>query len=130
MRTQIDDILTLLALTIIADKKVIDQEVDTFLQIPPQITNDLGLDNSISQSKLLAWIYANQARVKTMLSSPEFDDILIGIFKRTQAVPNKQAILNKMTKIAAADNEIHVSEQALIILAARYWCLPIPNFAA
>lgn len=130
MANEIDDILTLLALTILADKKVVEQEIDTFLRIAPEITKGLGLKKPMSQSKLMAWLYTNQAQIKPMLASPEFAKILIGLFTRTQNIPNKQAILNKMTEIAAADNEVHVSEKALIVLAAHHWNVSVPRFVA
>ena len=130
MANQIDDILTLLALTILADKKVVNQEVDSFLQIAPQITNGLGAKKPMSQPNLLAWLYTHQARIKKMFSSPNFDQILIGLFTRTQSIPNKQAVLNKMNEISTADDEFHVSEKALIVLAARHWNLETPRFAA
>lgn len=117
----LDDILTLLAVSIIADKQIYACEVEAFIEIATTIEAELGYPSTLSQTKLMAWFYRNNGRLKSMMSMPDFGEQLNGILDRLSALPNKAPILSRMHYIACSDQDLHVSEKALLTLAARHW---------
>lgn len=125
----IDDLLTLLALTILADKRVFSQEVEAFLEAARTLQADLDMEANLTNASLLAWFENNRDSLKLTLTHPEFENRVNALFMRVSILPNKQPILERMLSIAASDDEIHVSEQALIILAAKHWNVETPKWS-
>lgn len=121
MPNPLNSVLNLIAATILADKRIYASEVETFLRE----TNTLGLirelDPNITEMQLLQWYEFNKDAIESNLSTPYFKDWLYSILEQLSSVEHKETILSVMKKIAKADNEVHVSEQALITLTERYW---------
>lgn len=118
---ELEDLLTLLAMMIVADKKVLSEEIEVFMGTACSLEKELGLVPSLTTAKLLAWFHVNADKLRSLLSKAEFERELNSLFARLSSIPNKQPILDRMLEISAADDEFHVSEEALMVLAARYW---------
>ena len=123
-----NDILTLLALEVIADKRVLTDEVDTFVDTARHLQEIMNIDPVLSDETLFAWLESNYQNLQNIVSGSDFDRKLQDLFSRLEALPNKAAVLKGMARISIADGEVHVSEQALIILAARHWGINVPAF--
>jgi tellurite resistance protein len=122
MTNDLKDILSLIAATVFADKRVFASEIDVFIQATSKLKIVRRLDPKISEAKLLVWYETNKDEIRLKLGTPYFKDWFYEILERLKDVPDKELILEVMRKISHADGNIHVSERALIALSERYWC--------
>lgn len=123
MSNPLDSVLNLIAATILADKRVYASEVDVFIKQSSRLKLIRRLDPKISEAKLLSWYELNKDSINDRLSTPYFKDWFYATLDQIAELPDKQTILDVMRKVSAADDDIHVSERALITLAERYWKL-------
>ena len=125
---ELHDLLSLLAATIFADKRVFATEIETFLKMAEMIRKIRKTDEALSEAKLLSWFDANVDSIRNKLQTPDFEPWFYGCLDRLSGLSDKQAVIDIMLKIAIADDEFHISEQALIVLIANYWNLKLPAF--
>lgn len=123
MQTELHTILSLIAATIFADKRVHASEIETFIKATSKLRIIKKLDPKMTQARLLDWFEANKDDIRDNITTPYFKDWLYKILDRLAETPDKDAILNVMHRISIADDQIHVSERALITLTARHWGL-------
>ena len=121
--SEFDDILTLLSLSIFADKKVYAVEIKTLVQAATKIPLINGSQEFLSEAKVLSWyeIHKDEIREKMDLPRSEFDAWLIPILTRVKGTSDKETLSHLMEMIAVADGEVHVSERALIKLIDQNW---------
>ncbi len=116
-----NDIFTLLALTVFADKRVFSEEVETFVRVAKNLQPELGIEPKLSEPRLLLWFENNRDTINAFLHAPNFESQLKALLGRLAVLPDKRPILKAMVVIAKADKDLHVSEKALIALARRAW---------
>lgn len=118
----INNVLTILALTVFADKRVFADEINSFINSARNLESLTDKDQSISPPKLLAWFEVNRDELKArMQHGKSFEMWLNNLLDALSDHPDRHAILNRMIKISKADGEVHVSEKALLALTARRW---------
>lgn len=120
---ELNDLLSLLAATIFADKRVFAEEIETFMGVANRLVDARETETNLSEADLLGWFEANKDRVRASITAPEFETWLKQCLARLDHIDDKHVVLNIMTDIANADSEFHVSEKALIVLTSRYWDL-------
>lgn len=118
---QLDHLLGLLVATIFADNKVFASEIDCFVKTAMNLPIIYVLDPQISEKALLEWYETHKDDIHKQMSGPYLKDWIFQTFEGLSDIPNKQPILRAMRKIAAADQNIHISERSLMTLAARHW---------
>lgn len=124
-RDILDDILRLLVATIFADKRIFASEIDAFLSsaiILPAISQS---KRNFSEAKLLAWYEIHKDTIRDKITTPYFKDWFYELLDKLSHLEDKKSILRAMKDISIADGEVHVSERALITLAARYWSVEL-----
>jgi len=121
MKSDLKDILSLIAATVFADKRVFASEIDVFIKATSKLKIVNHLAPKISEAKLLAWYEMNKDEIRQKLETPYFNDWLYDVLERLKDLPDKSEILETMRKISIADGDIHVSERALMALSERYW---------
>jgi len=120
---ELHDLLSLLAATIFADKRVFAQEIETFLKAAEDIREIRNTNETVSEAKLLSWFDANADNIRNKLQTPEFESWFYACLDRLGELDDKQALMSIMQDIAKADDDFHISEKALIVLTASYWNL-------
>ncbi len=118
-----DDLLTLLATMIFADKRVFAKEIEAFVDMAQRLHVGSERSKPVTRSTLLLWFEANKATLCNIHEHPDFENWLNEHLDRLKDYPGKSALLKMMNDIAASDGEVHVSETALCVLAARRWKL-------
>jgi uncharacterized tellurite resistance protein B-like protein len=118
---QLNDILSLLAATIFADGRVFSSEIETFLKAANTLTTLRKIEPKLSEAKLLAWYEMNKEDIREKITTPYFKDWFYVVVENLSDVEDKGSILSVMKDISQADGEVHVSERALVTLAARHW---------
>ena len=121
MPNPLNSVLNLIAAAIMADKRVFAREVEVFVQEASQLEIVQRLDPEMSEAKLLKWYELYKDAIEANLKTPYFKDWYYSLLEQISALPDKEQMLEVMRKISAADDEIHVSERALVRLAERYW---------
>lgn len=121
--SEFDDVLTLLSLSIFADKKVYASEIDTLVKAATRISLINGSPITLSEAKVLAWFETHKGDIQRKMDLPrsEFDSWLIPILKRVKVNSDRETLTHLMEMIAISDGEVHVSERALINLVKANW---------
>ncbi len=118
---ELGDVLTLLAVTIVADKKVVSEEVQAFLTCAQRLQLAMDLKPVLTHARLMAWIELNQEWISHITKPEYYERSLETVFDRLSHLNNKESILEAMMAISEADNEVHANEHALMVMAARHW---------
>ena len=116
-----NDILSLIAATIFADKRIYASEVETFLSASSKLKVLQDSKPALSEARLLAWYELNKDDIRQKITTPYFKDWFYHLLEQLSDVDDKQSILDVMHDISRADGSVHVSERALITLAKRFW---------
>lgn len=123
MAIELKNILTLIAATIFADKRIYDSEVDVFIKATGKLKAVNKLDSQISEDQLLSWYEQNKDDIRQKLGTPTFKDWFYNLLEQFRYVPekDKESIVEVMRKISIADGNVHESEKTLTALTERYW---------
>jgi len=65
---QVEAVLKLIALSIVADKRVLSEEITTFVESADVIQHNIQSDIVISEAKLLLWFELNRAELQSKMS--------------------------------------------------------------
>lgn len=114
-RRDIEAVLTLFALDIVVDRKVLREEIETFMASADELSHACGTKERLSQTRLLYWFELNREAfiAMTKLEKPDFHEKIDALFMEARKFPNRFLVLTIMNKISRADGRIHASERAL-----------------
>ena len=120
---EFEDILTVLAVGIFADKKIISTEMQVFIRSVSSVqlsTLDL---NRVSGARALSWFEMNKDFIREKFDGPrpEFDAWLIPILERISQHVDKDEFKKLLNEIFLADDELHISESAMTVLVNMVW---------
>ncbi len=118
-----NNVLDLLGLAVVADERVFAEEVFAFVKI------GLALGAGLSEARLHEWFSNNRSSLRARLNDRDFAQWLPTCLDKVANQYEPITILNHLRDIAASDQDIHVSETALIVLAARHWGLDLPELS-
>lgn len=119
---EVNGVLTLIVLSIFADKRVLSSEITTFIKSAAIINKKVRSDSPITEAKLLAWFENNRIilRDKTRLGPVGFEHWFATVLADISDFKDKRFIMDMIEKIAQADGEVHISEKALLALVDRH----------
>ena len=117
-------ILKLLGLIIVADGRVLKEEVDTYLDVVAELR--CVIDPSIVLTRRMArdWFYLNKKDLEDVINSLAYDTELLATLKEIKSLPHKLDIITGMVRIAVSDNDYHKIERSLIKKTILYWNIP------
>ena len=121
-----EDILTLLTMIIVADKRVYKEEVDTFVTAVYELNNAISPDIFFTESMAFEWFKSNRASVRNMMTGRSGEANVKDVIIRLKKLKYQEEILRSMARIAHADSEYHDKEHHVIKQAAYSWKLPYP----
>lgn len=118
---QINAVLTLIALSIFADKRVLSTEITAFVKSADIIQKNVKSPIPITETKLLMWFELNRGDIqeKMRLSSPRFKQWFDQVVSELPILRDKSFISKIVGDIAKADGELHISEKALSVMLER-----------
>ena len=120
-----NDLLSVLGLMIVADKRVLEDEISAFVRLADKLQVARDIEPQLSEEKLHGWYEGNKDELIGALKRPDFDTWFYERLDRLNPLPNKLSILSVLCDIASADGEVHVSERALIRLTAQRWDMAV-----
>lgn len=116
-------ILSLMTAIIMSDKRVREDEVQSFIKNAHFMAQELNQNIGLTDEMLQNWFEAKREKIASAVMSDEADSYLIEKIMALENFAPKQTLLNCLISIAAADAEIHYEEADLVNLAAAYWGL-------
>lgn len=122
----VEDVLRLLVVVILADTRIHQEEIDSFLSVTAAIPLQDADGSALTRTWLFDWFLQNCETIRTHSESPQGDNIVAHLFVRLQVWPDKEQLLGALRSVAASDGEFHISEKVLIALAAAYWDVETP----
>ena len=117
-------ILKLLGLIIVADGRVLKEEVDTYLDVVAELR--CIIDPSVVLTRRMAydWFCLNKKELEDVINGLAYDTELLETLKEIKSLPHKLDVITGMVKIAVSDNDYHNVERGLIKKTILYWNIP------
>ena len=120
------DILTLLTIAVVIDRRIYKEEVDTFRKEVLALCEILTPEMIFSDKMAFDWFLVHRDKVMTWLIEPQAKQTIITHLQKLKNEPARARILQSLHAIVIADNECHLHEAEFINLAAEQWELPSP----
>jgi len=114
-------IYSLLCAVILADKRVLDVELATFVDVATGIQVALGERNIDEPETLRTWFDFNFIRISNCLLEPNWQRGICEHLNPLKHIGYKWHVIQAMRAIAIADHEFHKSEINVIKLAIETW---------
>lgn len=111
-------VLTVIALSVFADKRVLSTEITAFVKSADIIQKKVKSDIPVTEAKLLLWFELNRMdiRDKMRLGPVGFKRWFDTLMAELASISDKAFISEIVQRIAYADGELHISEQALKVM--------------
>lgn len=114
-------VLKLLGLIVVADKKTVKEEVDTFLDSIGKLRAKIDPNICLTQHMARDWFMRNRSDLEEIIDSLAYDTALCEILAPIKAMPHKLEVISSMLKIAVSDGEYADVEKGLIQKTRLYW---------
>jgi len=114
-------VLKLLGLIIVADKKVLKEEVDEFLDVVSELRAVIDPTVSLTRHMALDWFLLNKPRLEAIIDSLAYDTALCETLAPIKSMPHKLDVISGMVRIAVSDGDYADIEKGLIKKTILYW---------
>ncbi len=118
--TDIENILTVLSVVVLADRRIKDIELFSFGKQVEGIAHFLGLEG-LTVGRARQFFDHQKDRLAARLEKPECATFLNELLRPFTASPFRGRLYDAMLRIAYSDGEYHTREHAVIDLAAKLW---------
>jgi hypothetical protein len=114
-------ILKLLGLIIVADKKTLKEEVDTFLDAVTELRAIIDPSICFTEKMAMDWFKLNKGELEEIIEGLAYDTALCEILAPIKSMPHKLDIISCMVRIAVSDGEYCDAEKGFIKKTCLYW---------
>ena len=128
--TELEDILTVLAVGVYADKRIFASEIQAFTRSVSSVALSRRENSTVTGAQALLWFEMNKDEIRDKFEGPrpEFDAWIIPILERVSEHGNIDELIGILDIISVADDEFHISEKAFIV-SVSYTHLTLPTKA-
>lgn len=116
-----DYLLRLLALMVVVDKKVYQEEVEAFTKAAMQLQQAISPKMIMTQKMAMDWFISHRDRLQHVVDSLDYDRELIEVIAQLRGLPEKVEVLEAMVTIALSDDYYHDKEKMIIKKTILYW---------
>ena len=120
-----DSLLQLLGLIIVADKKTLKVEVDTFLDAVEELRDVIDPTISLTRNMARDWFILNKEKLEDIIDGLDYDMAICEALAPIESIPHKREVILKMLSIAISDNDFADVEKGLIKKTILYWNIPV-----
>lgn len=120
---KVDAVLTVIALSIFADKRVLSTEITAFVKSAGLIQSKVDSAIPVTEAKLLMWFEMNRMHIrdKMSLGPVGFRHWFENLLAEFSTLSDTTFVTDIVDRISHADGELHISEKALaVMLAAKF----------
>lgn len=121
MKTDLDNILTLISATIFSNPKVYASEVVAFVKLTKNLKAARRFEPRLSEARLLMWFENNKDDICAQLLSSDFESWFYGLLRTLDGLPEKDSVLAVMTQISSVNGDAHADVKAWIQLVSHNW---------
>ena len=118
---ELQNILTLLSLAVLVDRKVYEVEVHALGRQITQLYKTLKTSMFVTEQMAVDWFHSNRADLIAILEGPDKDIYIIQLLTKLSDFPKKFRLYDAILRVAYADAEYHQSENDLVKLASKIW---------
>jgi len=114
-------VLKLLGLIIVADKIVLKEEVDEFLDVVVELRAVIDPTVSLTRHMARDWFILNKSGLEEIIDNLAYDTALCEILAPIKSMPHKLDVISGMVRIAVSDDVFADIEKGLIKKTILYW---------
>jgi len=118
---ELENILRLVSIVILADKKVYPEEVDVMSSQILKLCSEIDRDLFVTKKMAGDWFRMNRATLESALGGPYRNDFIHSALISLKDTSYTGSLYNLILKISNSDGEFHEKERSLAILAQRLW---------
>ena len=122
-----DNILHLLAIAVLADRRVRDLELIEFCHEAQRICRAYYPQQIMPCADLRDWFLAQQDALKAKLSSDNANSVILNAVHNIPEGPLRATILQAIFSISICDHDLDDEESALVDVCQREWNIPLPD---
>jgi len=116
-----NDLMELLTEVILADGHVYPSEIEALTSGVDLLGLKNRLGHKLTGIEVKAWFEAYRAKVKSAKDALRPDIALTQIILKLSEWPEKQVVVDVLTKISLADADFHLKEKSLISIVRAFW---------
>ena len=120
------DVLTLFCMTILADEKVYQEEVEAFIEAGLALKARLSPKIMLTRHMMVDWFKLYREDLGEIMKGPERSVVIQNCLDNLQDVPERSEIATSLIEIARSDGYKHRNEINIIHLAHNAWGLTLP----
>ena len=120
------DVLTLFCMTILADEKVYQEEIEAFQQAGLELKARLSPKIMLTRHMMLDWFKLYREDIFEIMQGPRRSVIIKNCLDNLQDVPERDEIARSLITIANSDGHKHRKEIDIISRAHQAWGLTLP----
>lgn len=114
-------VLKLLGLIIVADKRTLKEEVDTFLDAVTELRPIIDPTICFTEKMAFDWFTRNKKDLEATIDSLAHDTAICEILAPIKSMPHKLDVISSMVRIAVSDGDYCDIEKGLIKKTCLYW---------
>jgi len=114
-------IMKLLGLVVVANKRVVPEEVDAYINSMRELVAVIDPTIVLTRHMIKDWLVLNKKRLIADIESLEYDSVLLELLSHIKTLPFKLDVVTAMVKVAIADDNYTNLRKALIKKTIVYW---------
>ena len=120
---ELDDVMTLLAIGIVADGRIANEEVTVFKKAITQIKLSNSEIELPTEEAAITWFTKYQQDIRSIVFGPQssFENRLKGLLDNLSVHIRPDALIHILQMISIADGEVHSRETQLILFIKHHW---------
>jgi len=119
----LDKILRLLSIVILADKRVYKEEVDTMCSQLLKLYVDICPGVLLTDSMVREWFQSNRASIHSAINGPYRIEFISDTLISLNRFPHRKKLFEVLLSISYSDGEYHKDERSVIFMAQKHWKL-------
>ena len=120
-RPQWDNILKLLVLTMLADGRAYEREVDSFLSASRTLRKDLPVAGIHTDQRSIQWYIKNKSDLIEIKSGQTFETDLLEIIDSLKSIPNKKPLIRAMKNLALPEKGRDEYVDGIVSKSRKRW---------
>lgn len=114
-------ILKLLGLVIVANKRVLQEDVDSYLDVVAELRTIIDPTLYLTRHMAKDWLMLNKAELVEIIDSLAYDTAVCETLAPIKSMPHKLDVITGMVKIAVADGDYSGVKKLLVKKTILYW---------
>lgn len=122
-----DEILTLLAISILVDKRLRDEEISAFCQEAQSLMREFKDQDLMPRTEFKRWLAAHKDSISRQLSGNNRNSYMSGAVNNILDPKLRKSILLSLFKLSVSDFNLHAHETELLLLCKNEWDIPLSD---